>query len=105
MSKTMQGLELARRYYFEAVAPLIADRWPELGYSAALIGQGSEVLGFDDEVSRDHHWGPRVMVFLDKRDKSAIEGRPRLYLSEHLPVSFCGFSTNFGPPDPEDIAV
>lgn len=26
-----------------------------LEYTTALIGQGSEVLGFDDEMSSDHH--------------------------------------------------
>jgi len=35
-----------------------------LSDAAGIIGSGSEVLGFDDEMSSDHHWGPRTMLFL-----------------------------------------
>ena len=34
--------------YEEAVAPILDSHLPDLEYSAALIGSGSEVLGFDD---------------------------------------------------------
>ena len=67
----MQGLELSRRFYFEAVRPILERDFPEVEYAAALIGHGSEILGFDDERSRDHEWGPRVQLFT--RDLGSAE--------------------------------
>ncbi|ONK10415.1 hypothetical protein STBA_11370 [Streptomyces sp. MP131-18] len=50
----LPGLELSRALYEEAVRPLLAEEFPELRYSAARIGAGSEVPGFDTERSADH---------------------------------------------------
>ncbi|MET3422159.1 hypothetical protein BJ973_001371 [Actinoplanes tereljensis] len=60
----MNGIEIARRYYFDEVAPGLAG----VPHAAALLGPGSEVLGYDDEVSPDHDFGPRVQVFRPGRD-------------------------------------
>lgn len=62
----MQGIELSRDFYAEIVRPWLASTAPGLRYSAALTGYGSELLGFDDEVSRDHNWGPRIHIILDQ---------------------------------------
>jgi hypothetical protein len=67
----MTGLELARRFFAEAVEPLVASVAPDLRFSAGLLGDGSDVLGYDDDVSRDHGWGPRCQLLLDR------ERRPR----------------------------
>lgn len=75
---------------------------PGLKHSAALIGDGSEVLGYDDPVSTDHHWGPRVMLFLDVGVLERLAARIGAILSEQLPCEFGGYSTNFTRPDPED---
>ena len=92
----MNGLELARRFYFEAVRPLLDRDFPHFRHAAALIGTGSEVLGYDDETSRDHHWGPRVQLFVrDAALAVAVEDR----LSHELPVTFAGYPTNFGEPE------
>lgn len=64
----MQGIELSRRFYIEIVRPWLATRAPGLRHAAALIGYGSELLGFDDEMSRDHNWGPRVHLLLSEAD-------------------------------------
>jgi hypothetical protein len=98
----VQGLELSRRFYFEAVRPILEREFPEVEHAAALIGHGSEVLGFDDERSRDHQWGPRVQLFLrDLRDADEIERT----MANMLPHSVAGFPTNFGPTDEEGTVV
>jgi hypothetical protein len=68
MSRFIPGLELGRLFYLEAVKPVLDDFSQNLQHSAALIGSGSEILEFDTEMSTDHHWGPRVMLFLKEDD-------------------------------------
>ena len=64
MAEFIKGLELSRVFYEEAVRPILVASFPELAYSAALIGPGSEILGFDTPLSTDHDWGPRLRLFL-----------------------------------------
>jgi hypothetical protein len=98
----VQGLELSRRFYFEAVQPILEREFPEVEHAAALIGHGSEVLGFDDERSRDHQWGPRVQLFMrDLHDADEIART----MANMLPQSVAGFPTNFGPTDEEGTVV
>ena len=96
------GLELAESFFREAVAPIIDGHYPALAYTAALIGPGSEVLGFDTEMSTDHHWGPRAMLFLRPSDFERLQSDLRTTLADELPTTFHGYSTNFSPPDPDD---
>ena len=99
------GLELARGFYQEAVAPILERHAPDVEYSAALIGPGSEVLGFDDSMSADHHWGPRVMIFLRRAVLKARGQEIRDLLGKNLPHTFRGYSTNWTEPDPNDKGV
>jgi uncharacterized protein DUF4037 len=91
----VRGLELSRRFYFEAVRPILERRFPQVEHAAALIGTGSEVLGFDDETSRDHHWGPRLQLFVQRDAPHTEIDRT---LAGELPTEFEGYPTNFGPP-------
>ena len=63
MPEFVPGLELSRAFYQEAVAPILAMAFPDLRYSAALIGSGSEVLGYDTERSTRPQLGPARPCF------------------------------------------
>jgi hypothetical protein len=96
------GLQLSSAFYADIVKPLLDKEYAALRYSAALIGPGSEVLGFDTEMSTDHNWGPRVMLFLTKADHDANQKALKEFFRNNLPASYRGYSTNFSSPNPDD---
>jgi hypothetical protein len=98
----LKGLELSRRFYFEAVQPILQRRFPDFVHAAALIGHGSEVLGYDDEQSRDHEWGPRVKLFVRALGPA---DEIREALANELPKEVGGFPTHFAPTDEEGIVA
>lgn len=93
MPTFIAGLALNRRFYEEAVRPLLADAFPDLQYAAALVGPGSETLGFDTEMSMDHDWGLHFFIFLREED---IERRDPIanLLSQQLPPTFAGIAVS-----------
>ncbi|GIG68712.1 DUF4037 domain-containing protein [Phytomonospora endophytica] len=72
----MSGRELSRRFHASVVSPLLNG----IPHAAALLGEGSEVLGFDDDVSPDHDFGPRCQVYVAADDipaaRAALDGLP-----------------------------
>ena len=101
MPDFIHGKELSRRFYNESVKQILAEHYPALVYSAGLWGYGSEVLGFDTPMSRDHDWGPRLQIFLSEEDRS-LQQQIWDTLAQTLPKTFYGYSTHFGPPNEED---
>jgi len=91
----LPGLELSRRFYREAVRPLLDEAAPGIAHSAARLGSGSEVLGFDTARSADHEWGPRLQVFLQAGDVARHGARITALLAERLPKTFLGYPTHF----------
>lgn len=102
MPDFIPGLQLSGLFFHEAVKPFLDARFPALRYSAALLGAGSEVLGFDTPMSTDHGWGPRLMLFLSEDDHAAYSESISHMLRDHLPHNFRGYPTSFTPPDPAD---
>ena len=103
MPKFVPGLTLSRLFYQNEVEPILHKEFPRLRYTAAIIGWGSEVLGFDTPVSRDHHWGPRVLLFLSERDHLMFKDKIGRALADNLPYRFMGYSTNYSKPEPNGV--
>ncbi len=105
MPKFIPGLKLSRLFYQKEVRPILDRDFPKLRHSAALIGWGSEVLAFDTGRSRDHHWGPRALLFLSDEDYPKLEDNINQTLSNNLPYEFMGYSTNYSRPDAVGIRL
>lgn len=101
MPTFIPGIELSRRFYNEVVRPILGRHWPGLPHAAALVGSGSEALGYDDATSTDHWWGPMVTLFVDEGDLH-LEAAIRQRMAEELPPTVAGYPVNFGdsPADP-----
>ena len=105
MPEFIKGLELSRLFFEEAVGPALEAEFSRLPYAAALLGTGSEVLGFDTEMSADHGWGPRVDLFLREEDYEEAREAVGEALRRRLPHRFRGYPTSFTAPDPSDNGV
>jgi hypothetical protein len=81
------ALQLSGGFYRDVVRPLLG-REP---HAAALLGWGSDVLGYDTARSTDHGWGPRLQVFVDAgADELAA------MLDVRLPETYQGWPVRFG---------
>ncbi|HET9712075.1 MAG TPA: DUF4037 domain-containing protein [Pyrinomonadaceae bacterium] len=95
MSDFVRGLELGEQFYTAAAKPIIETNFPNLRYSAGMLGWSSEVLGYDDVESMDHNWGPRFQLFLSTQDYERYKSILSESLKQNLPLEFCGYPTNF----------
>lgn len=86
MPAFVPGLRLARDFYETTVRPLVG-----IPHAAALLGEGSEVLGFDQARSTDHAWGPRLQLFVAGPEIDALAAR----LERDLPETFAGWPVRF----------
>ncbi|AIE84480.1 DUF4037 domain-containing protein [Fimbriimonas ginsengisoli] len=96
MESFIPGSVLNEGFFREAVRPILADAFPELPYAAARIGGGSDVLGFDTEMSMDHDWGPRLDLFLSDDDLVTYGPAIVQALGERLPARYRGLPTRYG---------
>lgn len=86
----MKGLELSRLYYREyeaGVREILGEDYERV--SVGLCGQGSECFGFDDEISKDHDFGPGFCIFTDDDIYSEYGERLQRFY-ENLPGTFMG---------------
>jgi hypothetical protein len=97
--KFIPGLELSRMLYEEEIAPIMEKRFGNLKYAAATLGMCSEILGLDDEISMDHEWGPRVIIFLSEKDHTRYSPDMMRIFQELLPTKFRGFDMMWKKPD------
>lgn len=88
MPDFVPGRELNAAFYAEVVGPAVGA----VPHSAAYLGWGSEVLGYDTERSTDHGWGPRLQVFVAETDVDTVTER----IHAALPDEFRGWPVRFG---------
>lgn len=89
----MRGLDLSRAYYETYGKPMLERSFPHLLPLVAVgcVGSGSECLGFDDQLSRDHDFEPGFCLFLP--DENTVSRRDAFLLERayaKLPDTFMG---------------
>lgn len=88
MPTFLPAAELSGAFYQELVRPLLHGH----AHAAALLGWGSDVLGYDTPRSTDHGWGPRLLVVVDDTDVEPVRSRLEAALPEH----FRGWPVRYG---------
>ncbi len=91
----MNGLELSRAFYLQYGKPMLQEQFSEVAdrIAVGLAGEGSECLGFDDELSRDHDFDAGFCLWIREEDERAFGFRlERAYAK--LPDEFMGVRRN-----------
>ena len=90
----MKGIELCEKFYLEYGAPMLKENFSELEglIAVGIAGSGSECLGYDDEISRDHDFEAGFCIFLP--DESLVDRKTEFALERaysKLPEDFMGY--------------
>lgn len=86
------GLTICRDYYETIGKPMLQQQFAQVydRIAAGLVGDGSECLGFDDEISQDHDWGPSFCIWLTNEDYAKFgQDLQKAYMQ--LPKEFHGY--------------
>ncbi len=87
----IKGMELCEQYYKIHGLTMLQKYFSEYREKIAvgLFGKGSDCFGYDDKKSRDHDFGPRFVMLLDKETYENI-GESLQICYENLPDEFGG---------------
>lgn len=88
----MKGIDISKAYYEEFGKPMLEEKYGEYAerIAAGLAGEGSECMGYDDEYSVDHDYGPGFCLWLTAEDYEEI-GEKLQKDYDRLPGEFMGF--------------
>lgn len=79
---------LTEGFHTDVIRPLLGP----VPYAAALLGWGSDVLGYDTLRSTDHGWGPRLCLFVDPDQVAAVSRT----VDSGLPDHYRGHPVRYG---------
>ncbi|MEM7335422.1 MAG: DUF4037 domain-containing protein [Chloroflexota bacterium] len=105
MPDFIPSLDLNEQFFHEILAPLMAEKFPDLTYAAARLGDGSDVLGYDTEISTDHDWGIRMQLFLDETEIDDWKTAVFNTLRTELPAQYKAFPVHFVAADEQGVRV
>jgi hypothetical protein len=88
----VRGLELSEKYFEAYGLPMIRGKFGQYSsrIAAGLVGEGSECFRYDDDISRDHDWGPSFCVWLREDDYQTF-GTELQHEISLLPQEFSGY--------------
>lgn len=88
---TIKGLDLCEAFYHQFGEPMIDQQFADIKpYMAiGLAGMGSDCLGYDDEISHDHDFGPGFCIWLPKHIYQQY-GQAIQKAYDELPLEFMG---------------
>ena len=102
----MKGMELAKAYFEEYGIPMIETKFSQYQgqIAAGLVGEGSECLGYDDEFSQDHDFGPGFCIWIPEALYREI-GESLQAAYDNLPKSYRGFTRYQTPQADKRVGV
>ena len=94
----MDTLTACRRLFEVHGYPLLVEAFPEYSerVAAAHVSGSSDVLGADDEFSREGMWGAAFELFLPEDDFRDVAQHLREVMNSSLPPQFEGYPTAAG---------
>ena len=89
----MTGLELSRAYWETYGRDMLEKDFPGTAnyIAVGLCGEGSECLGYDDDASTDHDFGPGFQMWLPGPIYDEI-GEELQAAYEELPIRYKGYT-------------
>ncbi|HRW08744.1 MAG TPA: DUF4037 domain-containing protein [Caldilineaceae bacterium] len=88
----IKGLAIAKDFFLHWGKPFLEQEFPALtGRIAVGRFSGSDVLGADDAISRDHNWGPQFTLFLSENDFSRYGAQLSATMNQAAPTKWLDY--------------
>ncbi len=87
----MKGLDISREFYLQYGKPMLEEQFAHVldRIAVGLVGEGSECLGFDDEISKDHDFDAGFCLWITEEDEKSFGFKLERAYSK-LPKEFMG---------------
>lgn len=83
----------SHKFFEQIVRPFLKEHFPQEfdQMTCGIFGYGSECLGIDDNISRDHHWGIRIDILMPDEMFRTRSKEILTKLENKMPNTFAGF--------------